>query len=141
MCSSDLPYLVLENVAAPVDEPALFHLLNTAKSLSGFVLMTSERPPAGWNLRLPDLMTRLKSLPCAEIRPPDETLMRAVLVKQFADRQLTVAPEVVAYVLKNIERSFKALSFVARRADELSLERKNAVTVPLISRVLSEMRA
>ena len=67
--------------------------------------------------------------------------MRAVLVKQFADRQLTVAPEVVAYVLKNIERSFKALSFVARRADELSLERKNAVTVPLIRRVLSEMRA
>ena len=135
------PYPVLENVAAPVDEPALFHLLNAAKSLNGFVLMTSERPPAGWNLRLPDLMTRLKSLPCVEISPPDETLMRAVLVKQFADRQLSVAPEVVAYILKNAERSFKALSFIARRADELSLERKNAVTVPLIRQVLSEMRA
>mgnify|MGYP005968282897 CR=1 FL=1 len=134
------PYIVLENVGRPVDERALFHLLNAVKSLNGFVLMTAERPPAAWGLTLPDLMTRLKALPCIEIQPPGEMLMQAVLIKQFADRQLKVAPEVIAYLLKNMERSFRVASFITRRADELSLAERRAVTIPLVRRVLGELR-
>ncbi|MBR4126716.1 MAG: DnaA regulatory inactivator Hda [Alphaproteobacteria bacterium] len=132
------PYLVLEDVQPPVDETGLFHLLNQAKGTNGFVLMTAETAPAEWALKLPDLITRLKALPCVRILPPGDELMRAVLIKQFADRQLSVSPEVIAYVLKNAERSFDALSYIAQRSDELSLEKQQAVTVPLIKRVLSE---
>lgn len=131
-------YIVLENVCAPISEPALFHLLNQAKAAGGFVLITSETTPIEWNLKLPDLITRLKALPCVRILPPGDMLMQAVLLKQFADRQLSVAPEVIAYVLKNAERSFSALSFVVQRADALSLEKKRAVTIPLIRQVLDE---
>ncbi|MBQ8347470.1 MAG: hypothetical protein IJY17_07720 [Alphaproteobacteria bacterium] len=134
------PYIVLENVSQPVDEQGLFHLLNAVKSLNGFVLLTAERRPAAWGLTLPDLMTRLKALPCVEIQPPGEMLMQAVLIKQFSDRQLKVAPEVIAYILRNMERSFSAASFIVKRADELSLERKNGVTIPLIRQVLSEKK-
>lgn len=132
------PYAVLENADSSVDEQALFHLLNTVKSLNGFVLITSDCMPSVWNLSLPDLITRLKSLPCVEIKPPGEMLIQAVLIKQFSDRQLKVAPEVIAYILRNMERSFSAASFIVKRADELSLEKKNAVTIPLIRQVLSE---
>ncbi len=138
--SEESPYIVLENVGRPVEERGLFHLLNTVKSRDGFVLLTAERPPAAWGLTLPDLMTRLKALPCMEIQPPGETLMQAVLVKQFADRQLKVAPEVIAYLLKNMERSFRIASFVTRRADELSLAERRAVTIPLVRRVLLEIK-
>lgn len=138
--SEESPYAVLENVKRPVNERALFHLLNAAKGLNGFVLLTAERPPAAWGLTLPDLITRLKALPCVEILPPDEMLMRAVLIKQFADRQLKVAPEVIAYLLKNMERSFNVASFITRRADELSLAERRAVTIPLVRRVLGELR-
>ena len=134
------PYAVLENADCSVDEQALFHLLNMAKNMNGAVLITSEYPPLAWEVSLPDLITRLKSLPCVEIKPPGETLIQAVLIKQFADRQLKVAPEVIAYILKNMERSFSAASFIVKRADELSLERKNAVTIPLIRQVLSEIK-
>ena len=134
----ETPFIVLEDVCPPVDERALFHLLNRIKTESGFVLMTSETAPAGWELELPDLITRLKALPCVQIEPPGDGLMQAVLIKQFADRQLSVAPEVIAYLLKNMERSFAALSRVVQRADELSLEKKRAVTVPLIRQVLDE---
>ena len=137
----ETPYLILEDVCFPINETALFHLLNQAKAENGFILMTSKTSPTGWNLKLPDLITRLKALPCIQIEPPGDELMQAVLIKQFADRQLSVAPEVVAYVLKNTERSFDALSYIAQRADELSLEKKQAVTVPLIKCVLSERRA
>ena len=134
----ETPYIILEDVRPPIDETAMFHLLNQVKSTNGFVLMTSETVPSGWNLKLPDLMTRLKALPCIQIQSPGEELMRAVLIKQFADRQLTVAPEVITYILKNMERSFAALSYVVQRADELSLEKKRAVTVPLIRQVLDK---
>ena len=134
------PYAVLENAGRPVNERALFHLLNAVKSLNGFVLLTAEQPPAAWGLVLPDLITRLKALPCIKILPPGETLMQAVLIKQFADRQLKVAPEVIAYLLKNMERSFKVAAMITRRADELSLAERRAVTIPLVRRVLSELR-
>ncbi len=134
-------FAVLENIASPVDEAALFHLLNQAKGSNGFILMTSKTAPSGWDLKLPDLITRLKALPCIQILPPGDELMQAVLVKQFADRQLSVAPEVIAYVLKNAERSFEVLSYVVQRTDELSLEKKNAVTVPLVKQVLSEIKS
>lgn len=136
-----IPYLILEDVSATVNETGLFHALNRVKAENGFVLMTSETAPSGWDLKLPDLITRLKALPCVRIEPPGDDLMRAVLIKQFADRQLSIAPEVVSYVLKNAERSFEALSFIARRADEMSLEKKQAVTVPLIRRVLDERKS
>ncbi len=135
------PYVVLENLGCGVNERELFHLLNDVKSRNGFVLLTAERPPAAWGLTLSDLSTRLKALPCAEILPPGDMLMQAVLIKQFADRQLTVAPEVIAYLLKNMERSFKVTSFVTRRSDEISLAEHRAVTIPLVRRVLSEVNA
>ena len=137
----ETPYVILENVCSPVNETALFHLLNQAKGANGFILMTSRTVPSAWNLELPDLITRLKALPCIQIMPPGDELMRAVLVKQFADRQLSVSPEVIAYVLKNAERSFEALSYVVQRTDELSLERKNPVTVPLVKQVLSQIKS
>lgn len=135
---AESPFAVLENADSSVDEQELFHLLNTVKSLNGFVLITSHCSPSVWHLSLPDLITRLKALPCVEIKPPGELLMQAVLIKQFSDRQLKVAPEVIAYIVKNMERSFSAASFIVKRADELSLEKKNAVTIPLIRQVLSE---
>ena len=133
-------YAVLK-ITLPVDETALFHCLNDFKNKGGYLLMTAERSFVKWGLSLPDLTTRLKAVPSVAIGAPDEGLLSALLLKQFADRQLTVAPEVISYLTKNMERSFKAVSFVVRRADELSLERKNAVTIPLIRMVLSEVNA
>ena len=134
----DAAYAVLK-VCPPVDETALFHCLNDFKNRGGYLLMTAEQSFVKWGLTLPDLITRLKAVPSVAIGAPDENLLNALLLKQFADRQLTVAPEVISYLTKNMERSFKAVSFVVKRADELSLERKNAVTVPLIKQVLSEL--
>lgn len=133
-------YAVLK-ITLPVDETALFHCLNDFKNRGGYLLMTAESAPMDWKLSLPDLITRLKAVPSVAIGAPDENLLNALLLKQFADRQLSVEPEVIAYLVKNMERSFKAAAFVVKRADELSLERKNAVTIPLIRMVLSEVNA
>jgi chromosomal replication initiation ATPase DnaA len=83
--------LVVEDLHAGVaDERALFHLLNLVREHTLSMLLTSRAAPGELTVALPDLRSRLRALPLVTIAPPDEALLKAVLVKQFADRQLSV---------------------------------------------------
>jgi chromosomal replication initiation ATPase DnaA len=70
------------------------------------------------------------------IDDPDDALLEAVMIKMFADRQLTVAPEVVAYALRHIDRSFAAMRALVAKADAAALAGQRAVTVPLVKSLL-----
>jgi len=128
--------LVLEDGEAVADPRALLHLFNAMKEQGGFLLLTSCEPPARWPTALPDLKSRLSAVPAVRISPPDDAMMEAVLVKLFADRQLEVAPDVIAYLLRRMDRSFAAARQVVARADAASLADKRAITIPLIKQVL-----
>ena len=143
----DLPYLLAHHGAVVVEEAdplmpdgaveeALFHQWNLAKERDGHLLLTGETPPARWKGALPDLRSRLSTAQAVAIAPPDDLLMEAVLLKLFFDRQLRVAPEVVAFLLCHMERSFAAARETVAAADALSLAERRDITVPLIRRVL-----
>lgn len=123
---------------ATVEEP-LLHLYNTVRECKGTMLMTAGSPPARWPLSLADLSSRLKTATVAEIGAPDDALLAAVLVKQFADRQLRIDGDVVAFVQARIERSFDALGRFAEAADRLAMAEKRRITVPLARRVLQQL--
>lgn len=118
------------------DERALFHLFNAVREIRGSLLLTSREAPARWPVVLADLKSRLSSIPTARISPPDDTMMEAVLIKLFADRQLNVAPDVVVYVLRRIDRSFAAARRVVAMADKESLAGKRPITVPLMKTLI-----
>ena len=99
------------------DERALFHLINLAREEEAFVLLTARTAPAGWNVAIRDLGSRLKALPVVALAPPDDALLRAVLVKLFADRQLAVDESLIGFVVNRIERSFAAARAVVARLD------------------------
>jgi chromosomal replication initiation ATPase DnaA len=120
-------------------ERALLHLYNLTLERGGLILLTMPAPPASLTIGLPDLASRLRSLPVVGIAPPDDALLAAVLVKHFADRQLRVAPEVFSYLVARMERSFAAAATVVARLDKLALETHRPVTVKLAHTVLAEM--
>jgi chromosomal replication initiation ATPase DnaA len=62
-----------------------------------------------------------------------------VLFKHFADRQLRVSPDVVAYVAKRIERSFTAAEAFAARLDSAALSGGRRVTIPLARGIFREL--
>ncbi len=128
--------LVLENGDSVANPDAFFHLLNAVKESGGFLLLTSREPPARWPVTLPDLKSRLSAVPAVRIAPPDDAMIEAVLVKLFADRQLTVAPEVSAYAVRQMDRSFAAMRALVARADAAALAEKRPVTVPLLKSLL-----
>ena len=99
--------LVIEDLTPPwFDEVTLFHLLNLAQQQGAFVLLTARWSPALWPVSLPDLSSRLRALPVVSVAPPDERLLRALMLKLAADRQIELDDNVVNFVLARIERSF-----------------------------------
>lgn len=131
--------LVVEDAGeAGLDERALFHLLNLARQEGGYVLLTSTRPVAAWPIALPDLRSRLQALPEAAILPPDDALLRGVLVKHFADRQITVSEAIISYILTRMPRSMAALRQIVQEIDTRALAEKVEITRPFVARVLAE---
>ena len=129
--------LVIEDVAAGAfDERALFHVHNLAREQEAFVLLTARMPPAHWKVAIRDLESRLKVLPVVSLTPPDDALLRAVLVKLFADRQISVEQTLISYVATRIERSFAAARTVVGRLDVEAMRRKRALTRALAAEIL-----
>jgi len=119
-----------------VDERAMFHLLNLAREQRAFVLLTARTAPAGWPIALPDLASRLRALPVVTLAAPDDAMLRAVLVKLFADRQLAVDDGLIGYLMVRIERSFAAARRVVAALDREALRRQRPVTRALAYEIL-----
>ena len=117
-------------------EENLLHLLNSVTQSECYIMMTSIDRAPFWNIKLPDLVSRLKSIAVVDLRPPDDELLVAVLLKQFDDRQIKVSPEFVAFVAKRIDRSFEAVSEFVNSIDHFTLKQKRNVTIPVASEVL-----
>lgn len=129
--------VVVEDVAEnAVNERALFHLLNIAAAEQDYVLLTAHSPPAAWTLHIPDLASRLRAIPAVAIAPPDDALFRAVMVKLFADRQITVDEALLVYLERRIERSLAAAQTVVAALDREGLRQQRPVTRALAAEVL-----
>lgn len=129
--------LVVEDIApGDFDERALFHLLNLAHEEQAYLLLTARTAPAGWNVAIRDLESRLKALPVVALAPPDDALLRAVLVKLFADRQLLVDESLVGYVATRIERSFAAARAIVGRLDQEAMRLQRPLTRALAAEIL-----
>lgn len=131
--------VVVEDAHRGVDETALFHLLNAARQAGVAVLITSRTWPTAWRITLPDLMSRLRAAAPIEIEEPDDDLLRRVLVKLFADRQIAIDLGVVDYLVVRMERSLGVALKVVDAIDRESLAGRAKITKPLAGRVLENV--
>ena len=132
--------LLIENLESGIgDERALFHLFNAAREQKLSLLLTTRQPPAEMHIALPDLSSRLRAVPLVSIAPPDEMLLKAVLVKHFSDRQLAVDPAVINYLALRMERSMAMAQSIVAAIDKRALESHRKVTRVLAAEVLTEL--
>jgi chromosomal replication initiation ATPase DnaA len=122
-----------------LDERAMFHLMNLARQTGAHVLLASETDPSQWPVALPDLASRLKALAVARLEPPDDGLLRGVMVKLFADRQLIVEESVISYLMLRMPRSLEAVRTLVAGVDRLALVEKAPVSRGLAARALQEL--
>ena len=121
------------------DEAALFHLLNLSRERGAFVLLTGSTPVEGWGIRTPDLLSRLRLAPGMSLDPPDDALLKAVLVKLFVDRQLVVDTSVVEFLTLRIERSLAKAAETVVALDREGLSRGRRLTRAMAAEILGRL--
>lgn len=120
-------------------DEALFHAFNRASGEGGTILFTARTPMAGWPVALPDLRTRLNTVVAVDLTAPDDALLRAVLMKQFADRQIDPgrAGDVAAWLLPRMDRSLAEARRLVDLLDARSLSEKRRIDARLAAEILN----
>jgi len=144
--TADAPVAIIDDADLAIEDDdaaqeALFHLYNVQQQRGRKLLLTAKTPSSRWRVALADLRSRLSTLEQIAIRLPDDALLGVMLVKLFADRQLTVEPDVVGYLVSRMGRSAAAAVSLVEALDHEALARKRRITVPLARDVLDRRHA
>lgn len=124
---------VVVDDADRADERALFHLINAVRAANSSLLLTMTSR-AG--VTLADLDSRLRAAPETVLQPPDDVLLRRVLVEAFHARQLPADPAVVGFLMARGERTLHAAVRMVEAIDRAGLAEGRKPTRPLAARVL-----
>lgn len=125
--------------AAAGAEQAMFHLWNLAAERDCLLLLTARSAPRDWGMVLPDLRSRMQALTLAELGPPDDALLPAVLVKLFADRGIPVGPEVIAFLSRRMERDLDQARRLVLAIDQAALADHRPITRRLAAEWLDKL--
>lgn len=133
--------LVVENVdSGEYDEPALFHLLNQAIRGERTLLLTARTQPSDWPLATEDVRSRIRRAAAFHLHVGGDIDLSHILVKLFGDRQLSVDPRVVAYLVPRMERIPEEAAALVDLMDRLALARGSAITRVIAAEALALRR-
>ncbi len=123
--------------AERVAEAMLFHAWNEAQIERRPLVLVAESPPAAWDIRLPDLRSRLAASTLATIGEPDDALMRALFMRLFERRGLDARLDLIDWLATRVERSHVTIERVVDALDQEVLESRKRLSVPLARTTLT----
>ena len=115
------------------DEHALFHAWNAAQTSRQPLLMIGHAPPASWTVALPDLRSRLDAVRTVALQEPDDAVLAVILTRAFEARSIRPPEDLVAFLVRRIDRSAAAAEAVVDRLDALHRPVTRALAASLFS--------
>jgi DnaA family protein len=115
----------------------LFNAINEARQSGGVVLAAGNAPPAQLPLR-EDLKSRLAWGLVYQVKLLSDEERSTYLRREAARRGMQLPDEVVAYLMTHMRRDLRSLTAILDRLDQVSLELKRPVTLPLLREALKE---
>ena len=120
-------------------EEALFFLYQSVTERMGTVLIISKEPISSMAWQLDDLRSRFRSVHALEILPLSERSIKPLLEYHLMQRQCSVSPSVLNFLLPRVRREYSYIRNLAYEIDILSLKLQQPVTIRLVKQVLSQM--
>jgi chromosomal replication initiation ATPase DnaA len=117
------------------DEEELFHAWNQAQDSGRPVVMIVDDPSA-WEIRLPDLRSRIAATPIARINQPDDALFPALIERLFADRGLYIPAEALRFASTRVTRDYFTAERVVEAVDRFAIAERARLSVPTVRRAL-----
>ena len=118
------------------DEEELFHAWNAAQESGRPLVMIVDRAPPEWEIRLPDLRTRIAVTPVTRIAEPDDRLFRALVQLHFADRGLHIPAEALRFMSERLRRDYWTVERAVEAVDRFAIEERARLSLPTIRRAL-----
>ena len=115
----------------------LFNAINEARQSGGAVLAAGNAPPAQLPLR-DDLKSRLAWGLVYQVKPLTDEERGVFLRSEAGRRGMQLPDEVVSYLMTRMRRDLRSLTAVLDRVDQVSLELKRPITLPLLREALKE---
>ena len=119
-------------------EDALFHLINQSMRDLRPLLMTTREPVANWPFETDDLKSRARLAQHFTLALSDDIQLSQMFVKLFGDRQVSVDPKVISYLVARMERSPQEVVALADLADSLAMAKGTAITRRIAAAALAE---
>jgi DnaA-homolog protein len=123
-----------------LDEAAqisLFNAINEARHSGAAVLAAGNARPAQLPLR-EDLKSRLAWGLVYQVKPLSDEERSSYLRAEATRRGMHLPDEVVAYLMTRMRRDLRSLNAALDRIDQVSLELKRPITVPLVREAVRE---
>jgi len=119
------------------DQETIFHIVNNSILHKLKILIISDKKLNEIDFRFKDLSSRLKTFSNLEIKHPDDEMLLAILTKLLLEKQFIInSNDIFDFILRRVERSYKAINDIVNKLDILSLEKKRQLTIPLIKEIL-----
>lgn len=123
---------IIDDIQMAQQPELLFHFYNLTLENDCNVVYLSSKAPGQYDMGLPDINSRFRSLAVIELTQPDDDLCRAIIRKVFLDLQITIADEVVEYMLTHMSRSLTDIHHNIQVLNQRSMEVKRNITIPFI---------
>tara|TARA_B100000965_G_scaffold83418_1_gene67150 strand:- start:99 stop:755 length:657 start_codon:yes stop_codon:yes gene_type:complete len=128
--------IIIDGFTNSVDEKLIYSIFNLIDQDSKYLLISSDIPLSEFNFKLPDLASRSKNLLVANINPPDDDLIFAIILKNFSDRQIKLEKKIIEFIINRIDRSYSKISEFIYKIDEFSLKKKKPINLKTIKEIL-----
>jgi len=115
----------------------LFNTINEVRQSGGTVLAAGNAPPAQLPLR-EDLKSRLAWGLVYQVKQLSDDERSTYLRAEAARRGMNLPDEAIAWLLTRMRRDMRSLNAVLDRIDQVSLELKRPITLPLVREAMKE---
>ena len=117
-------------------EIAIFNLINNCLLTNCRLVFCSSLNPSNIDFDLKDLISRIKKVNHIEIFPVKENHLPDAIKFIANSRSINLGEREIDYLITYSERSIANLVSTIKRLDDLSLELKRKISVPLIKEVI-----
>ncbi len=120
-------------------ETALFNLWNLLQNQSNRLILTANRPIKETHFVLPDLVSRLTQSTIFYLHPlndQEKTQALRLYIKMQDGYELSDA--LINYLFTHFSRDLDALLVLLQKLNQLSLENKKNLTIPLLKQLISK---
>ena len=114
-------------------------MINIIKEKNAFLLSSSSKKLIDLNCDSEDLKSRIKNIHQLGIENPDDDLVKILLTKYFAKKQLKIDSKIIDYLSSNVKRDFDDIFRVANLVEENCLKIGRKVTIPFLKEILKNL--